>query len=977
MKSSVRAGVGAVLFCLLSAAASAAPASLGEMTAKMPLRFEENVGQVKDAEVRYFARGRGYRLSLSAAEAVFRLDGAQALDETVRLRLAGGAARPALAGVDPLPTRTNYLLGNDPRAWHTGVASFAGVRYKDVYPGTDVVFAGSERRVEQSFFLAAGAEPRRIRMVYQGAATAAVGKAGELVLRGPGGELTADRPVAYQRVGGKRRMVECRYELSAREAGAPEVGFALGKYDRRLPLVIDPVFSNSTFLGGTEGDTGRAVGIDGAGNVYIAGGTISIDFPGTLVPGGFQSSNGGPAGANAWDGFVAKIDPTGTTLLYATYLGGDGSDEVNGIAVDSAGNAYLTGYTYSPNFPGVTAGSIQSSYAGERDAFLAKLSPTGSALLYATYLGGAVTDHGKSVAVDAAGNAYVTGFTGSSDFPGVAAGALQPSNAGGVSDAFVTKVDSTGGAIVYSTYLGTSEEDEANHIALDTAGDAFLAGATCSPAFPVTAGSLAAVSPGADCADGRFDAFVAKLNPLGTALVYSTFLGGEESDSAQGIAVDAAGNAYVTGITLSTSFTGVTGGSYQPGNPFGGEAAFVTKIDAAGDAAGYSTFLGGDGGGSTSGYAIALDTAANAYVTGVTNWGTDGGSLELPVANATTLQTSPGGEDDGFVTKFDATGFVVLSTYFGGQSSDAGYAVAVDSSRNAIYVAGSSSSAKLPGDTAGSVQKVNAGNEDALLVRIVPGAFLTIEKTDDATIVNPGDKITYTLAYQNIGDTAGAGASLTETVPANTVFKPASSTPGWSCTPDDQAGSACTLALGTVAVGASGSATFAVKVKAKLAAGDTTIHNTACAHPGPNCASEHTGTTAAPILSITKTAQFTTAKPGNVLSYKIKYFNTGNQDASPVLLTDKVPGNTTFNPSASTAGWTCSPDNAAGSVCTFPLGTVAAGAQGSVIFAASLSTLLSNTACLEVDLPSPELAGKSAGKSLTPVACSTATTPLQ
>jgi uncharacterized repeat protein (TIGR01451 family) len=966
------AGVGFALFCGLAAAASGAPASLAEVSAKMPLRFEENVGQLREAGVRYFAQGKGYRLLLSAGEAELRLDGAEA-PETVRLRLAGGAGEPALAGVDPLPTKTHYLLGRDPRGWHTGVANFAAVRYQNVYPGTDMVFAGNERRVEQTFYLAAGAEPRRIRMVYEGAAQAEVGKGGELILHTQKGGLTADRPVAYQTVRGQRRPVECRYALLSQGTGAPAVGFVLGKYDRKRPLVIDPVFSNSTFLGGADGENGNAVGIDGSGNIYIAGGTISTNFPATS--GSAQTSNGGPVGAEAWDGFIAKIDPTGTTLLYATYLGGSGSDEVNGIAVDAAGNAYLTGYTYSTDFPGVTGGSIQSAYAGERDAFLAKLNAAGSALIYSTYLGGAVTDHGKGVAIDASGNAYVTGFTGSDDFP-VTVGAFQTSFAGAVSDAFVTKVDSTGSAVVYSTFLGTSDEDAANGIAVDTAGGAYVAGTTCSTSFPVTAGALETVSPGADCDNGLFDAFVTKLNAAGTALAYSTYLGGEKYDAANGLAVDADGKAYVTGVTTSTSFTGVDGSSYQPGNPFQGTGAFLTKIDAAGDAVSYSTFLGGLGDGETSGQGVTVDAAGNAYVTGIVT--VVDAHEEIPIANATTLQTSPGSlEPDGFVTKFDATGFVVLSTFFGGRDADAGSAIAVDSSRNAIYVAGSSSSTAPPGDTSGSLQRTNSGNGDALLIRIVPGAYLTLDKTDDAaTSVNPGDKITYTLAYQNIGDADGVGATLTETVPANTTFKAASSTPGWSCTPNDDAGSTCTLALGTVAVSESGLATFAVKVKAKLAAGDSTIHNTACAHPGPICASEHTGTTAAPVLSITKTAQFTVAKPGNVLSYKIKYSNSGNQDATPVFLTDTVPGNTTFNPGASTAGWTCSPNNSAGSVCTFPLGTLAAGTNGTAIFAVSLSTLISNTACIETDVPAPELAGSRTGKSITPVACSTATTPL-
>jgi len=950
------------LFCLLAAMASATPvndrgaarsaqARLAELAANMPLRFEQNVGQVKEAGVRYFAQGRGYRLSLGSEEAVFSLGGAaKPAEKTVRLRLAGGAKRPAVVGIDPLPTKSNYLLGSDPRAWRTGVASFAGVRYKKVYPGTDLVFSGDDRRVEQSFFLAAGAKPQRIHLIYEGALAARIGSEGELVLRTAGGELTADRPVAYQVVKGERLAVDCRYELLARAAGSPTVGFVLGAYDRRLPLVIDPVFGSNTIFGGSGQDIGHAIAVDGAGNIYIAGSTASTDFIGTILPGGVQPASGG----GGFDGFVAKFNPTGTTLLYSTYFGGNGIDEVEGIAVDSAGNAYLTGYTLSADFPGVTAGSLQSGNAGGRDAFVAKLDPAGSALLYSTYLGGTGNDLAYGIAIDSSGNAYVAGATGSNDFPGVVATSLQPANAGGGSDAFVTKINAAGSAIVYATYLGASGDDQVSRIAVDALGEAVIAGATCSATFPVTVGSLAPAAPGADCGSFLYDGFVAKLSSSGAALIYSTFVGGEGNDVARDVALDAAGNAYVTGFTNSSSFTGVAAGSFQPANP-GGYAAFLIKINGAGTASGYSTFLGGNG---SFGWGIAVDSAANAYVTGGTSAG-------FPTVNAATLHASfPGFDSDGFVTKFDAAGAVRYSTYIGA-ARDVGYAIAFSATQKTVYVTGSWDSATFG---------------DAFLVRILPSAALSIAKTADVSIVDPGNKITYTLTYQNYGELDAAGASLNETVPANTVFKPTQSTPGWTCTPDATAGSACTLALGTVPVGAGGSATFTVKVKANVSASGGAINNTACAQPGPNCAVVSTPTTAAPILSITKTANFTEAKPGNVLRYTIKIFNTGNQDASPVTVTDTVPANSVFDAVNSTAGWSCAPNNSAGSMCTFPAGTLAAGDHATVVFAADLSTLYSNTACVQVVPQQPEFRSPKAlrlPRTLPAPACATATTPLK
>ncbi|HXU30263.1 MAG TPA: SBBP repeat-containing protein, partial [Thermoanaerobaculia bacterium] len=505
------------------ATSGAAQATLSEILAKLPLRFEENVGQVKAPGVRYFARGEGYRLFLDAEGAIFTLQGGTSAVETVRVRLAGADAHPMLAGIDPLPTRINYFRGKDPLAWHAGVPSFAGVRYREVYPGTDLMFSGNDRRVEQSYFLAAGARPERIRMIYEGATSAEIASTGELILRTPGGGLTANRPVAFQTVGGDRRTIDCEYRLVAREAGATEVGFSLGAYDHDLPLVIDPMFTNhQTPLNGSGQDIGHAIGVDADGNIYVAGSTASTDFIGTILPGGVQSANAG-----SFDGFVAKVDPSGTTLLYSTYLGGSDVDEIEGIAVDASGNAYLTGYTFSSDFPGVTGSSIQSANAGGRDAWVAKLSPTGSAFGYSTYLGGTGADFGNGIAIDGSGNAYVTGSTSSTDFPGVSGGSVQPSNAGGDADAFVTKIDATGGAIAYSTYLGGAADDQAYQIALDGSGNLLIAGGTCSSDFPTTGGSVQPTPAGIDCDSFLYDAFVSKLNPLATTLVYSTFLGGE------------------------------------------------------------------------------------------------------------------------------------------------------------------------------------------------------------------------------------------------------------------------------------------------------------------------------------------------------------------------------------------------------------------------------------------------------------------
>jgi uncharacterized repeat protein (TIGR01451 family) len=375
---------------------------------------------------------------------------------------------------------------------------------------------------------------------------------------------------------------------------------------------------------------------------------------------------------------------------------------------------------------------------------------------------------------------------------------------------------------------------------------------------------------------------------------------------------------------------------------------------------------------------VALDASANAYVAG---WDTSG---QLPITNADFLQPEKAGPDDGFVAKFLASGTgLAYATYVGGHDHENATAIAVDPATGSAYVTGQTFSTDMSGTSPSSIQPNNGGlgTDDAFLVRIVPAAVLTIEKSADVSLVAPGDKITYTLAYENVGELAAVGATLTETVPANTVFKPAQSTAGWSCTPDDQAGSTCTLALGTVASGVGGSATFTVKLKNKVDANGGEIHNTACAQPGDTCSTVDTPTTAAPVFTLTKTPRFNTARPNNSLRYTLKASNAGNQDADPVILTDTVPPNATFDPANSTSGWSCDPNNSAGSVCTFEVGTLAAGTHVSVDFAVIIAPTYSNTACVAVQLPAPELAGHKGARTanVTPAAtvCATATTPLQ
>jgi hypothetical protein len=390
---------------------------------------------------------------------------------------------------------------------------------------------------------------------------------------------------------------------------------------------------------------------------------------------------------------VTKLNSAGTALVYSTYLGGSGTDQGIDIAVDAAGSAYVTGTTDSTNFP-TTAGAFQAALAGtSTDAFVTKLSPAGAALVYSTYLGGSGSDQGVGIAVDAGGSAYVTGLTGSANFP--TASPIQAALVGS-SDAFVTKLNPTGSApLVYSTYLGGSGAEQGNRIAVDAAGSAYVTGTTDSLNFPTTAGAFQTASGGLD------DAFVTKLTPAGSALAYSTYLGGSGTEQSFGIAVDSAGSAYVTGTTDSPNFPTTAGAFDVTAN--GGFDAFVTKLTPAGSALVYSTYLGGSGSGGDSGIGIAVDSAGNAYVTGETT------SDDFPTASP--VQAARGGGLDAFVTKLNPAGSaLVYSTFLGGSNLDTGQGIAVDSGGNA-YVAGFTSSPNFPTTTGAFDQTANGGDD--------------------------------------------------------------------------------------------------------------------------------------------------------------------------------------------------------------------------------------------------------------------------
>jgi hypothetical protein len=691
---------------------------------RLPLSFEANSGRAP-RDFDFVTSGPGFGLGLSSIQAMLALVGTDSSAGTaVAIRLLDGSAVRG-KGEGRLPGTANYFIGNDPAGWKTNVPTFSRVRYSDVYPGVDLVYHGENGQIEYDFVVAAGADPSLIRLELAGADTIRLDESSGLRLQVTGGELSQPQPALYQMRDGQRIAVDGGYRLLNDDA----TGFWAGTHDASLPLFIDPVLAYSTYLGGSSNDLGGSIAIDGSGNAYITGSAASTNFPTTS--GAFQTNLHGVQNA-----FVAKLNSTGTALVYSTYLGGSNEEFPGSIAVDGSGNAYVTGTTMSTNFP-TTAGAFQTTLAGTENAFVTKINSTGTALVYSTYLGGNSTDVGNSIAVEGSGNAYVTGSTTSTNFP-TTSGAFQTFLSGSLA-AYATKLNNTGSALIYSSYLGGSNQDYGSGIAIDGGGNAYITGGTKSANFPTTAGAFQTTFGGFQ------DAFVSKLNSNGSALAYSTYLGGIGNDSADTLAVDASGNAYVVGLTFSSDFP-TTVGAFQT-SLSGTNDVFVTKVDSAGTALVYSTYLGGnreDFPGT-----IAVDTGGEAYVVGYTT------SRNFPTTTGAFQTIYGGGASDVFVSKLNGTGAaLVYSTYLGGRNDDFGGGIAIDGSGNA-YVTGYTTSTNFP-TTAGVFQTTNRGSENAFISKFM---FSSNSATTLTSAPNPstaGQQVTLT-ATVTCGSTTATG----------------------------------------------------------------------------------------------------------------------------------------------------------------------------------------------------------------------------
>jgi hypothetical protein len=811
--------------------------------AQLPMGFEENRGQAA-RDVKFVSHGSGYALSLApqeidiallrhramTASPLHRAAALRALREArkaikttvIRMQLEGANASPAIAAEEPLPGKSNYFIGNNREKWVTDVPSYARVKYSEIYPGVDVEFYGNQRHLEYDFTVAPGGDPEAIALKIEGALKLAIDSHGDLILHTTDGDAKFQKPILYQMVGAERREVAGNYTLSS----GNRVTFAIAEYDRSLPLVIDPLLTYSTFLGGTGEETGFGIAVDASGDAFVGGFTSSTDFPVTSAT-AFQSTNTLPAGGC---GFVTEIDPAGAHQLYSTYLcgatpGPSGNfDEVFGIAVDTAGKVYVTGTAFSTDFPTVNGLTTPTNnVAGS--VFVSKLDPSASgtpSLLYSTFFGGLSGSFGSSIAVDNSGNAYVggqtfsdPGTTASGSFP-ITTGAFQPALSSAAGNAFLTRIDTTksgDAGLIYSTYLGgngaNSNVNPPNNlgfgetitgVAVDTSNNAYVTGETSSTgtSFPTSANAFQGSANPSNMEGGAFVTRIDTTKANAASLVYSTYLEGSTFDAATGIALGPNNVAYVTGSTNSLDFP-TTAGAFQTTGATSG-VVFITLIDTTmtgNSSVPYSTFFGGTG--SDTSFGVQADGNGNAYIVGST------ASPDFPITPFVQPASLPNPFGSPFVVKLSPKGKGVAdriyASYFGGSGDgnpndpDQGNAIAIDSHGNA-YITGETFSSTLWPITSGAFQATLNGTSDAFVAKLplILPVIVSPATVDFGTQLVGAATAPQTVTLTNNNSTA---LSITN-IAIVAIAPPAAGTdfaiaPGGTCAASLPAGMSCTV----------------------------------------------------------------------------------------------------------------------------------------------------------------------------------------
>ncbi|MEM7343321.1 MAG: SBBP repeat-containing protein [Chloroflexota bacterium] len=853
--------------------------------ATIPLSFIPNVGQ-SHSDIHFTIRSLRTTLLISPEKIVLNLkqatsDNSQpATVKAISLIFENSNPDTVIQGQDMQAGTVNYFLGNDPTDWHTNIPTYEGIVYTNLYPGIDLHYEGHQGNLKSTYFIAPQADPSQIGWRYDGAYDVSIeAETGDLLIyvdidNGENYILREQAPIAWQVINNQQIMVAANYAIAEDNS----LSFSVGAYDPAYELIIDPVtLAYGSYLGGTNSDWGETITVDSSGNIYISGNTMSDNFP---TKNAYDSS----LAVCGYDAFITKIDPSKSgddSLVYSTYLGGSGNcanDDGLGIAVDSAGNAYVTGFVQAHDFPTVNAyDTTKGDGTGgaddtSNDAFITKLNPTGNALLYSTYLGGndRVDDIGYGLTLDASGNVYITGQTLSDSFP--TRNSYQSSrNGSGLSmgDGFIAKIDTSksgDASLIYSSYLGGSNNDQATGISADDNGKAYITGQTDSTNFP-TRNSYQGSYGGGD-----FDAFVAGFDTTksgDSSLIYSSYLGGSGDEGKNvnpynavgGIARDSAGNIYITGATKSTNFP--IKAPYQSNNA-GGYDLFVAKFNpnqSGENSLIYSTYLGGSQ--DDVGYHLTANTIGNVSVTGST------ASSDFPTSAA--YQNSQNGGTDVFVTYFDTAGTSLpFSTYLGGSQNDVGRGVAIDTRGN-IYITGGTASSNFPTESA---YDSTYNSLDGFVVKFtVPSLYLPILVSKEAfpTTVEVGQPITYTYRVINNGDVSLSNLTAQDT-PLGTV-------------PFEKT---------TLLVGESLTTTLTYTVSEDDLPGP--LINTVVV-TGVFLTDEVTATTKAMValtyqaaLDVGKTASLSTTSVGETITYRYRITNTGNVSLTNLIAKDDPLG---------------------------------------------------------------------------------------
>ncbi len=705
-------------------------AKIAESYGSLPIHFEPNLGQT-DEQVKFVARGNNYGLFLTGTEAVLSLRQAgksKAPDKTAVVRMQIDGANPSAesTGLSELEGRTNYFIGNDPEQWRTEVPNYEKVKFSGVYEGVDLVYYGNGRQLEYDFIVAPNADPNLIKLKFAGIKKASIEKqSGDLLLETGAGTIRQHKPLVYQNIsgeGGERREVASLYKL---EGG--KVSIALGEYDRSKELVIDPVLAYGSYIGGAAFDEGRSIAVDAQSNAYVVGSASSLNFPTTA--GALKTANPPSTNNVQWtDAFVAKINPAGTALIYATYFGGrNGSESGGGVAVDTAGNALISGTTMSNDLPVINA--FQTTFGGTDDAFAAKLNATGSALVYSTYIGGNNTDLGGKITLNqTTGEAVFTGTAYSGNFP-TTPGAYKPQLCTGgqscngifFSGGYLVKL-SAAGNLIYSTLFEANILD----VTLDSANNAVFVGGAGS-GLPTTPGAFQPAN------SGGIDGYIAKMNGSGSALTFATYLGGGlQSDTVKGVALDSADNIYVTGQTENAGFPVTPGAFDMTFN--GGTDGFVTKLNAAGSSLALSTFLGGTGKDQPA--AIGLSQNNEIFVAGETTSG----------ANFPLRHSLNGTAGNIFLTRLDSSAATLVFSTFLGVGSP--FDMVVDASNNAYMTGHTTSILTTPNafQTILNNDPANISSKDGFVLKLAPAdeSALTFSVGGMVTDQNTGFTNDYT-----------------------------------------------------------------------------------------------------------------------------------------------------------------------------------------------------------------------------------------